>query len=79
MYRNFVKKLNAFNEGFIKVEKLLCDVLFIFLIVCLGRRFSTASCSSPLPAGQRNSRVTPLSSSCISPAAILCTTASTWT
>ena len=35
MYRNFVKKLNAFNEGFIKVEKLLCDVLFVFLIVCL--------------------------------------------
>lgn len=35
MYRNFIKKLNRFNEGFIKVEKILCDILFLFLIFCL--------------------------------------------
>lgn len=35
MYRNFVKKLNRFNEGFIKLEKIICDILFVFLIFCL--------------------------------------------
>lgn len=35
MYRKFVDKLNKFNEGFLKVEKWVCDIMFLFLIFCL--------------------------------------------
>jgi len=35
MYRKFVDKLNKFNVGFLKVEKWVCDIMFLFLISCL--------------------------------------------
>lgn len=35
MYRKFVEKLNRFNEGFLWVEKWICDIMFVFLIFCL--------------------------------------------
>lgn len=35
MYRKFVDKLNKLNEGFLKTEKIICDIMFLFLIFCL--------------------------------------------
>lgn len=35
MYRNFVKKLNKFNDLFIEVEKWISWIIYAFLIFCL--------------------------------------------